>query len=202
MKKLLSVFLIVAGLSLTFSCCKKDSNNNNNNNGGGGGGGNNTTTVPIGYSDTTSLTMQLDPQPFSLPINMKIDTFATKVDEFISPYGITKDKITKVNLKDLNMKLENTIQTFNFIKNMAPGVSAEILVDSFGGTAPKRVAYITDIAQNATTLNMNVDPVDIKDYFRAQYMEIWVKFNTQENEGVLTGTKFRFNFTFEVTLIP
>ncbi|MEZ5046614.1 MAG: hypothetical protein R2831_06445 [Chitinophagaceae bacterium] len=196
MKKYSFLYSTLLLLFFLASCCKDKSNNNNNNN------NNNTTTVPIAYTDTTSLPIAIPPFPTSTLVNVKIDTFATKVDEFISPYGVTKEKITKVNLKNLSMKLENTAQTFNFIKNLGPNVSAEIFVDSFGGANPVRVAYINDIAPNITSMDMLVETVDIKDFFRAQYMEIWVKFYTAENEGLLANTKFRFNFTFEVTLIP
>jgi len=186
--------LILVGISLP--SCKKGSNNNNNNN--------NLVIVPIDRSDTTSLSSAIPPLPMSLDFSsppMTVDTFATKVDEFIGPYGFNKNQMSKVVVKKLRMNIENVpTQTFNFVKDTL--MSVQIYVDSFGGTSPKRVAYLQNVPRNVNVLEFNVDGNDIKDYFRADYMKIMLGFRTQENEAMDGATKFRVNYTFEVTADP
>jgi hypothetical protein len=186
--------LILVGISLP--SCKKGSNNNNNNN--------NLVIVPIDRSDTTSLSSAIPALPMSLDLSsppMTVDTFATKVDEFIGPYGFNKNQMTKVVVKKLRMNIENVpSQTFNFVKDTL--MSVQIYVDSFGGTSPKRVAYLQNVPRNVNVLEFNVDGNDIKDYFRADYMKIMLGFRTQENEAMDGATKFRVNYTFEVTADP
>ncbi len=194
MNKLISVLFVSIILAVSFSCCKKK-----------------TTTTPkkdlivvdIDRSDTTSLPFAIAP---GAPIDLvntpfQIDTFATKVDEYITPYGFTKAQITKVNLKSLSIVLENSPgQTFNFLDSV--GTSIKIYVDSFSGTTPLEVASKTNVPRNITNLTLTVNSADIKDYFRSQYMKLLVGFRTQDNEGVTASTKFRVNYTFTVTADP
>ena len=193
MNKLLSLATICLILALSISSCKKKTDGNGN-------GTNNDIVVDIDRSDTTSIP-GIAPLQFSLDFSsspQQLDTFATKVDEYITPYGFTKNDIIKVNLKSLNMIIENAPgQTFNFIKDTL--VSLKVYVDSFGGTSPKMVAYKDNISRGLTSLNLDVSAEDIKDYFRADYMKILVAFRTQENEGLIDGAKFRVNYTFTVT---
>lgn len=194
---LISAISLFTSLALfTTTSCKKSSDN--------GGNGNNTKdliVVPIDRSDTTSLPNPVVALPVSWDFTSQLvtlDTFATKVDEYITPYGFAKKDIQKVNLTKLNMVIENAPgQTFNFIKDSV--VSIKIYVDSFGGTNPKMVAFKDNVARGLTSMELNVVSDDIKDYFRADYMKIMVGFRTQENEGMLAGTKFRVNYTFTVS---
>ncbi len=200
--KLQSFALACLGLFLfSVSSCKKGNNNDDNNN------NSKLVIVPIDRSDTTSLPSALPTLPvsidFTTPPNgpLMVDTFATKVDEFIGPYGFNKNQMTKVTVKKLRMNIENVGgQTFNFVKDSL--ISIQIFVDSFGGTAPKRVAFLQNVPRNVTSLEFNVDGVDIKDYFRANYMKILLGFRTQENETLDANAKFRVNYTFEVTADP
>ena len=99
------------------------------------------------------------------------------------------------------MNIENVgTQTFNFVKDTL--ISIQIYVDSFGGTAPKRVAYLQNVPRNVKELEFSLDGDDIKDYFRADYMKIMLGFRTQENETLDANAKFRVNYTFEVTADP
>lgn len=197
MNKIISLATICLIIAISFSCCKKKTTGGS----GGSGGTNNSIDVPIDRSDTTTLPAAISPLPFSLDFStspMQIDTFATKVDEYISPYGFTKDDILKVNLTKLNMVIENAPgQTFNFIKDTL--ISLKIYVDSFGGNTPKLVAQKVNIPVNSTSLEFDVLQEDIKDYFRAEYMKIMVAFRTQENEGLAGNAKFRVNYSFVVT---
>ncbi|HNB81600.1 MAG TPA: hypothetical protein PLP14_05830, partial [Chitinophagaceae bacterium] len=131
----------------------------------------------------------------------QIDTFATKVDEYITPYGFNKNQIVKVNLKAISLVLENApSQTFNFIKDTLTSLS--IYVDSFSGTTPQVVAFKVKRPLNVNNLVLDVNSTDIKDYFRSEFMKLLVGFRTQENEGVDASTKFRVNYTFTVTADP
>lgn len=200
--KIQFITLAFLGLvTLSITSCKKGNNNNNNNN------NNNLVIVPIDRSDTTSLPSALPTLPvsidFSNPPNgpILVDTFATKVDEFIGPYGFNKNQMTKVIVKKLRMNIENVgTQTFNFVKDTL--ISVQIYVDSFGGTAPKRVAYMQNVPRNVKELEFSLDGDDIKEYFRADYMKIMLGFRTQENETLDANAKFRVNYTFEVTADP
>ncbi|MBP6624752.1 MAG: hypothetical protein KA198_06250 [Chitinophagaceae bacterium] len=198
--KLVGLALLI--LSIGFSSCGKKGSGNN---GGGGGGGNSGSTVevPISRSDTTSLPTSIAPLPFSIDLSttpLQIDTFATKVDEYITPYGFKKSDITKVEVTSLNIVLENSPgQTFNFIKDTL--TSIRVYVDSFNGSAPLQVAFKQSITPGSTSITLNVDPVDIKNYFNADYMKLLVGFRTQENEGLNAATKFRVNYGFKVTAI-
>ncbi len=195
MKKSILALAAIALIGISLPSCKKGNNNNNNTN---------LVIVPIDRSDTTSLTTAIPSLPMSFDFTanpMTVDTFATKVDEFIGPYGFNKNQMTKVVVKKLRMNIENVpTQTFNFVKDTL--MSVQIYVDSFGGTSPKRVAYLQNVPRNVNVLEFNVDGNDIKDYFRADYMKIMLGFRTQENEALDGNTKFRVNYTFEVTADP
>ncbi|MCC7029690.1 MAG: hypothetical protein IT257_05235 [Chitinophagaceae bacterium] len=199
MNKILSLLTICLILAISFSSCKKKTTTNTN----GGNACTGCVEVPIDRSDTTSL-------PFGIPGGASLDftvppfgpvlldTFATKVDEFIGPYGFTKADMLKVNVTKLSMVIENAPgQTFNFIKD-AP-ISLRIYVDSFNGTTPKMIASRDNIPQGVTTMDLVVSTDDIKDYFRADYMEISAAFKTADGESLASGTKFRVNYSFKVT---
>lgn len=198
MNKILSLLSICLLIAFSISSCKKKSTTNNNNN------SNNDIVVDIDRTDTTSLPYAINPLPLSLDLTsppfgpIQMDTFATKVDEYITPYGFTKNDIIKVNLTKLNMVIENAPgQTFNFVKDTL--ISIKVYVDSFTGTAPKLVASKAHITPNSNSIVFDVETDDIKDYFRADYMKISVAFRTQENEGLDAASKFRVNYTFRVT---
>lgn len=204
MKKLMILAFAGALLSAGISSCKKKNSSDNNNNGNGSG---DLVEVPIDRSDTTTLPQPLTPFPFSLDFMnppagpMQIDTFATKVDEYITPYGFAKKDITKVTVTKLRINIENAAgQYFNFVKDTTP-ISIKVFVDSVGGTSPKMVAFRTDIPQNVQELELTVDPVDIKDFFNAQYMRILIGFYTKENEGLVGNAKFRVNYSFKVSAV-
>ncbi len=189
MNRILSLLCICLVIAISISSCKKKTPDSS------------VITVPIDRSDTTTVPTAITALPFSLDFSttpMQIDTFATKVDEFIGPYGFTKNDIISVKLTKLNMVIENAPgQTFNFVKDTL--VALKVYVDSFGGNAPKLVAQRDDMPQNANSVEFTVDPGDIKDYFRADYMKILVAFRTQENEGLAGNAKFRVNYSFSVT---
>lgn len=196
MKKILSI-LSIAVILIQISSCKKTTK-------GGGTTKKNIIVVDIDRSDTTSLPTAIPALPFSVDLSnppMQIDTFATKVDEYITPYGFTKAQITKVNLKSLSIVLENSPgQTFNFIKDTLTSIT--VYVDSFSGTTPIPVALLQSRPANATSIQLSVNQTDIKDYFRSDYMKLLVGFRTQENEAMNASTKFRVNYTFTVTADP
>ncbi|MEN9338787.1 MAG: hypothetical protein RIQ62_99 [Bacteroidota bacterium] len=194
MKQIAVPFLLAIGVLFSISSCKKK---------GSDGGKKDIIVVDIDRSDTTSLADSIGALAFSIPFDppMKLDTFATKVDEYITPYGFNKGQITKVNLKSLSIVIENSpSQTFNFIKDTL--VPLTIYVDSFTGTTPKPVAFLYSRPASVKTLNLTVDGTDIKDYFRSEFMQLLVGFRTQENEPVYKNTKFRVNYTFTVTADP
>ncbi len=198
--KLVGLALLI--ISIGFSSCGKKGSGNNGGGGNGGGSGS-TIEVPISRSDTTSLPISLPPLAVSFDFAttpVQIDTFATKVDEYITPYGFKKSDITKVEVTALNIVLENAPgQTFDFIKDTL--TSIRVYVDSFNGTTPLQVAFKQSITPGTSSLTLTVDPVDIKDYFRADYMKLLVGFRTQENQGLAAATKFRVNYGFKVTAI-
>ncbi len=192
MFKLISLSTLCLVIALSFSCCKKKTT--------GGGSTGQTFSPTIDRSDTTTLPTAIPALPVSVDLSsppMTIDTFATKVDEYIAPYGFTKNDITKVTVTKLNMVIENAPgQTFNFVKDTL--ISLRIYVDSFAGTAPKLIAEKVDMTANATSVEFDLSLADIKDYFRSDYMKIMVAFRTQENEGLLANAKFRVNYSFKV----
>jgi hypothetical protein len=206
MKRILILAVSAGLLTVGIGACKKNNGNNNNNNNNGNSG--NIVEVPIDRSDTTTLPSPIAPLPLSLNFMdstsfpggpMQVDTFATKVDEFITPYGFTKNDIQSVQVTKLRINIENAAsQYFNFVKDTTP-ISIKVFVDSFNGVAPKLVAYKESVPRNVNQLELTVDPSDIKDYFRADYMRILIGFRTQENEGLDGAAKFRVNYTFKVT---
>lgn len=194
MNKLLSSILILT-ITLFMVNCKKSKTTTN--------GTKDPVVVDIDRSDTTSIS-EIPPLPLSLDFMstlLTLDTFATKVDEYISPYGFTKNDILKVNVTKLSFNIENApSQTLNFVKDTTP-YSIKVFVDSFNGTMPKMVASKVSVPRNIKSLVFDVVQDDIKDYFRADYMKIMVGFYTQENEGMVADTKIRANYTFKVTAI-
>jgi len=129
---------------------------------------------------------------------MVIDTFATKVDEFIQPWGFQKKDIQSVTLTALSINIENApTQFFNFVKDTTP-VSIKVLVDSFNGTSPKMIAFKENVPRNINQMQLTVDPADIKDYFNADFMKIIIAFYTQENEELIGTAKFRVNYSFKI----
>lgn len=198
MKQFISLALLAICMNMVFTACKKGKN------GGGSTIKKDPITVPIDRSDTTTLPTAIPPLTMSLDFTtppMQIDTFATKVDEYIGSYGITKNQITNVHLKSLQIRLENSPgQTFDFIKNTPP--SLKVYVDSFSGTNPVMVASVQTITPGATVIDLNVESVDIKDFFRSDYMKLLVGFKTQENQGLNAAAVFRVNYSFVVTADP
>jgi hypothetical protein len=160
--------------------------------------------IDINFADTTTLSTAIPALPVSLDFSstpMQLDTFATKVDEYIGPFGFSKAQITNVKLKEVTINLENApAQTFNFVKDSA--MSLRVFVDSFSGTTPTVVAYKASVARNIKTLALDVQSTDIKDYFRSEYMKFLIAFRTQENEGLDGASRFKVNFTFTVTADP
>ena len=198
MNKFLSLVTLCLIFAISFSSCKKKTPTTTGNLCSG------CVEVPIDRSDTTSLAFGIPAGTPSVDFTtppfgpILLDTFATKVDEFISPYGFTKDDMQKVNVTKLNMVIENAPgQTFNFIKDVP--ISLRIYVDSFNGTAPKLIASRDNIPQGVSSLELVVTNDDIKDYFRADYMKISAAFKTADNEPLAAGTKFRVNYSFKVT---
>ncbi len=194
---LLSVLSVITVFAFTTSSCKKKKDNGNGND------NKDIITVPIDRSDTTSLPFPLPANPNSLDFTqppfgpLQLDTFATKVDEYITPYGFQKKDIISVKVKKLNMVIENAPgQTFNFVKDQP--VSIKVFVDSFTGTSPKMVASLDNVPRGQTSLELDAVQDDIKDYFKADYMKIMVAFRSQEDEGCAAGAKFRVNYTFEI----
>lgn len=192
MNKLLSSILILT-VTLFMVNCKKSKTTTIDSN--------NPIVVDIDRSDTTSIS-ELPALPASINFMsapQELDTFATKVDEYIGPYGFTKNDILKVNVTKLSLTIENVAsQTLNFIKDTTP-YSIKVFVDSFNGTMPLMVASKVAVPRNIKSLTFDVVQDDIKDYFRADYMKILVGFYTQENEGMVAGTKIRANYTFKIT---
>ena len=192
MPRIISALFFASVLIFGATCCKKKSTKKD------------PIEVDIYRSDTTTLPTAIPPLAISLDFTsppMQIDTFATKVDEYITPYGFNKGQITKVVLKSLNIVLENSPgQTFNFVKNSPPSLS--VYVDSFAGNTPQLVASIQNRPAGATTMTLDVQNKDIKDYFRSQYMKLLVGFKTEENEGLSSDTKFRVNYVFTVYADP
>lgn len=193
MFKLISLSTLCLVIALTFTCCKKKGSTSSS-----------TDFVDIDRSDTTSLPYPIPAVPTAIDFSapplgpVQLDTFATKVDQYISPYGFTKNDIVKVNLTKLQMVIENAPgQTFDFVKDTL--ISIRIFVDSFGGTAPKMVAHKDHITPGINTLVLDVETNDIKDYFRADYMKISAGFWSQENQALDGASKFRVNYTFRVT---
>lgn len=191
MKNIFSISVVCFIILFSIACCKKK--------------GTDTIPpkeiieIPITRTDTTTLQTSIPPLPGSTVFKVVIDTFATKVDEFIGPYGYTKDEILKVNLTALNMVLESTTgQTFNFIKDTL--ISLKVYVDSFNGVLPKLVATKTSIPLNATNVTFDVIADDIKDYFRADYMKIIIEFRNEENQGLDASSVFRVNYTFKISV--
>lgn len=194
MKQFISLSLIAVFLTVAFTECKKKKTSTPKD----------LVEVDIDRSDTTTLPSAIPPLTMSLDFTtppMQIDTFATKVDEYIGPYGFTKSQITKVYLKSLQIIIENSPgQTFDFIKDAPP--SLKVYVDSFSGTTPLMVASIQNRIAGTTTINLNVESVDIKDYFRSEFMKLLVGFKTEENQGLSSSAKFRVNYRFHVTADP
>ncbi|QLH44913.1 MAG: hypothetical protein HWD58_04445 [Bacteroidota bacterium] len=92
--------------------------------------------VDIPYTKSVTLP-EVPALPLSLPFE-HTDTFATLVDEFISPYGFTKADILSVTPVSMNVTIDNSSpQTFNFVDD-----SAKVYVDAYNGTNPTLVAYV------------------------------------------------------------
>lgn len=131
---------------------------------------------------------------WSLPVELK-DTFATKVEETLSPLGMTKDQIVKITPKSFEAYIDNTnSQTLDFIDD-----SVKVYVDSYGGTNPILVAYKYGIKPGEKKINFTVVNTDVKDLFNNPYMQFILKFNTKPNQGMQANTNFITSINFIIT---
>lgn len=153
----------------------------------------NNVVVDIPYTKSVTLP-EVPALPLSLPFE-HTDTFATLVDEFISPYGFTKADILSVTPVSMNVTIDNSSpQTFNFVDD-----SAKVYVDAYNGTNPTLVAYVKNIPLNAKSIDFTVVNTDFKDYFNSEYMQVTLKCNTRANEGMANNSTFITNFKFRIT---
>ncbi|HAD34166.1 MAG TPA: hypothetical protein DCF44_06670 [Chitinophagaceae bacterium] len=182
--KTLILFVLVIG---AFSCKKKStttppSTNSEN------------IVVDIPYTKSKTLTDAIPALPLSVPVNIT-DTFATLVDQYITPYGFTKNDIISVTPVMMNVVIDNnTSQTLNFADD-----SVKVFVDAYGGSNPLLVAYKKGIPLNAKSVDMDIENKDFKDYFNNEYMQVTLNFNTRLNEAMAANTTFITNFKFRIT---
>lgn len=186
MKRMLLLLLGAAMMIGSLDSCKKKRKPN--------------LTIPFPY--TKSKTLPAIDTPFnviSLPIEMT-DTFATKVDEFLSIYGqgTTRSQIVSLTPDYMEVLVDaGTSQTFNFVDD-----SVKVFVDAYNGTNPILVAYKKGIPANSTKIAFDIIRTDIKELFNNPYMQVTLKFNTKPNEKILAGSMFTTNFGFAITVDP
>jgi|LakMenEpi03Aug12_release.lakeMendotaPanAssembly.Ray.scaffolds.fasta_scaffold01835_32 hypothetical protein len=192
MKKILQFSFIACIFILAASACKKKSTANTNTN--------TTNTqyidVEIPYTKSKTITDAIPSLAFSMPIDLK-DTFATKVDEYLTTYapGVKKEDIVKITPMMMNTSIDNTnTQNLDFVDD-----SVKVYVDAYNGTNPRLVAYKYGILPGATSIDFTVVDTDVKDYFNNQFMQFSLKFNTKANQGMLANTTFITNIKFKIT---
>lgn len=140
-------------------------------------------------------TDSITPLPLSLWIKDVLkDTFATNLDYYLSPYGVAKSDITRVEVLSLNAQIDNVNpQTFDIIED-----SIQIMVDKYQGTSPTKAAYKYGIPLNLKYLEFDVNKANLKDYFMNEFMQVDIQFKTRPNEALRHNTHFITNMKFRV----
>lgn len=182
MKKIILLSLMTVAVIGSFNSCKRK---------------NKTTLKDIVYPITKNKLLKDSIAPF--PISIKDypleDTFATKVEETLSPLGMNKDQIKKITPNFFEAYIDNSnSQTLDFIDD-----SIKVYVDAYGGNNPRLVAYKYGIKTGEKKVTFTVVDTDVKEYFNNQYMKFILKFNTKPNQGMQANTNFITSIKFIIT---
>jgi hypothetical protein len=190
-KAIILSLLFVVSITIFNSCKKKSTASSSNTNPNA-----DLIDIDVPYTKAKTITDAIPALTFSIEFPL-IDTFATKVDEYLATYGagITKDKIVKIAPLSMNATIDNAnAQTLDFIDD-----SVKVYVDAYNGTNPRLVATKYGILPGAKSIDFTIIDSDIKDYFNSEYMQFTLKFNSKINQGMLANTTFITNIKFKIT---
>ncbi len=198
MRKVAFITIVTIFSISIFSCCKKKTTTNNNNNTV------NDIVVEKNYfglntMDATDSMFFAALGGVTIPASSPIllDTFATKVDVTLAPYGVTKDKIKSVTATSLSLEITNNPgQLLDFMDTV------RIYIDSFNGNTPKLLAYKNAVPLGLRTLALDVITDDFKNYFKADFCKILLGGHVRSGYPIKSGTEFKYNCGFRITATP
>lgn len=154
-----------------------------------------TVTIPITFSKTKVLTTAIPAMPWSIEIPIT-DTFATKVDEYLSLYapGVSRADIVSIKPKSFSVYIDNsTAQNFDFVDD-----SIKVFVDKYGGSDSILVSKKYGVPLSTKSITFDVVEKDIKDLFYSDYMKFILLFNSRPNQGMMANSSFVTNVGFEI----
>jgi hypothetical protein len=126
----------------------------------------------------------------SWPVDLK-DTLEDQLDATLVANGVTKNQISKVYAKSMEVDIVGLGQTFDFIDD-----SVKIYVNKIGSSSPILVASKKGIQLGATSISLDVIKDDVKDIFLSDSRELILRFNSRPNQGIGQGTKFHYKMQF------
>jgi hypothetical protein len=187
-----NILLVVAVLSIgAFSCCKKEADKPD-------------IEQSLSFAGERTMGLQ-DSMVFallggvSIPANSPIllDTFATKVEETLAPFGVKKENIKSVTANSLSLQiLNNPTQYLDFMDTV------RIYIDSFNGNTPQLLASYNNIPLGLRSINLTTVSSDFKNYFKADFCKILLGGHVRAGYPILSNTQFKFNCGFKVVATP
>jgi hypothetical protein len=189
MKKIALIALPIALLLMINACKKKTSTEEPK-----------YVTFEMPYVDTGVIPAEINTLMGLVPAGtyfpFPAQTFPTLTDELLASYGTTRDKISKLVLKSVNIKVTNNpSQALDFID------SVKVFLDNVAETNPTLCAYKYNFPLGLRDMNLDIVPDnDIKDYFEPTEVKIIMGGTKRAGQtSVEANTILLFNAKFEIT---
>lgn len=150
-----------------------------------------TITLPDNVWDTTTL----GPLPLSgVPISLPVQGEATNSATYISQYNTSTDKIVSLNLKSLNLTINQPAgANFDFLDSVSIYISATGLPNAL-------LAYKGSIAKGLTTVSLDTTNLDLKPYFLKDTM--YLQTNAVFRQVPPSNASINLNSTFHMIYNP
>lgn len=144
--------------------------------------------------DSTILVPPSTPIPGgSAPLEFSY-SFATGIKQLASDYNTSADKLVSVKVDSVSlMMLMPTGQNLDFLNNIEVRIGAD-------GLSETSIARKKPVPKGLTTLLLDVDNVNLKDYFLKDSLR--VRIVADMNATPALGTQLRFGNKFSITANP
>ncbi len=157
-------------------------------------------TIEIPYVDTGVIPAEINTLMALVPAGtyfpFPAQTFPTFTDSLLASYGTSRDKIQKLVLESVNIKVTNNPnQAMDFVD------SVKVFLNNVAETNPNLCAYKYNFPLGIRDMNLDIVPNnDIKDYFNASEVKIIMGGTKRAGQtSVEANTILLFNAKFVIT---